>query len=163
MDKQKISELQFQLLSEFRDHQSKYIYYIIALNVGALAFAINLTKDSKLAFTQIPLGLAVIFWSLSICSGIYFLKIGLNLLMTNNFVFELRLGKIDAYNESRDNIEDGVKIVKEQMNKLSAERDLKGKNQLTFLYLGSFCFVVWRVIEMFQHNTSLPNQSLPIH
>ncbi|MBD1365783.1 hypothetical protein IDJ77_18345 [Mucilaginibacter sp. ZT4R22] len=58
------------LVFSHRDMQDRFVYYLLAINAGCIAFAVNLTKDYKLSTNEVPLGVSVIFWSISFYSGI---------------------------------------------------------------------------------------------
>src|ERR1700761_6494594 len=50
--------------------QNKFVYYILAIDAACIAFAINFTKDIKITYHEIPLGMAILFWGISFFSGI---------------------------------------------------------------------------------------------
>ena len=67
-------DVKFEIYRSLSQLQEKFVFYLIALNVAAIGFAVFLTLDKPLVITQIPLGLAVISWGLSIWCGTNYLK-----------------------------------------------------------------------------------------
>ena len=67
-----MNEIQFNIQKEFREKQEKYVYYLIALSVSAIGFSVYKTENQSLAYSQIPLALAVLSWSISIFCGLKF-------------------------------------------------------------------------------------------
>ena len=55
-------EEQKEIQKQFRQQQEKYVYYVIALCVAVIAFSIHKTTGKSLAWSQIPLAIAVLFW-----------------------------------------------------------------------------------------------------
>ena len=90
---ERTEELQKEIQKQHREKISKYTYYQIALAVAAIGFSINLAINLKLNYTQIPLGLAVICWAISIIFGFRFIELELDLLHNNNSYFDIILGK----------------------------------------------------------------------
>ena len=61
-----VEEQKNQLADKIREVQIKYIYYVIALNVAAVAFAINNVKEEKFNCSHYVLGIALFFWGLGV-------------------------------------------------------------------------------------------------
>src|SRR6478735_3378267 len=76
-----------ELRQEHRQQQQKYIYYIIALSVAAIAFSVNQTMVQSLRMEQIPLGFAVLCWGASIYLGLNYLQNYLIVLSKNSAYF----------------------------------------------------------------------------
>ncbi len=62
---------------DFEEHQQKmnesyekFIYYTLALDVSALVYAVQKTNDKIFEWSLLPLGLALISWSISFVYGI---------------------------------------------------------------------------------------------
>src|SRR5690606_10460858 len=87
------SKIQVDIQKQFREGQTKYRYYIIALCVAAIGFSIHETADSQIKLIQIPLAIAIVSWSLSIYFGLKAANTVLNALYKNNQYFEVEAGR----------------------------------------------------------------------
>jgi hypothetical protein len=116
--------------------QEKYIYFLLAMAGAAIAFAIQRTGDSQLAWSQTPLALAVAFWAMSFWFGIQ------------------RLDYMDVFRSA--NMEHlkhrQVNQRREQMEHTMLDANERviwyGRAQLNSIVAGALCFVAWHVIEM---------------
>ncbi|MFY7964940.1 MAG: hypothetical protein ACOVO1_08590 [Chitinophagaceae bacterium] len=140
---------QEEIIKEFRQQQEKFIYYLIALCVASIAFAVHQTNNKQLAFTQIPLGVAVICWGISIYSGFKFIAKTLDLLYINNDYFNLLQGKNDIAGRELWKIEVGKEAFESIMNMKSKRASKFSKLQINSFYFGSLAFIVWHIIEMY--------------
>lgn len=144
-----MSEIQFNIQQEFREKQEKYIYYLIALSVSAIGFSIYKTENKGLTYSQIPLALAVIFWSVSIFCGLKFLKYIISNLYANNGYYEIIKGRYPGIGKNPDLIESGVKGFQQAMEINSKAMKRYFKFQGYLFYSGIILFIVWHLIEMY--------------
>ena len=61
--------MQKEVYKALRDVQDKYVYFLLTATGAAVAFAVTQTQTAKLAWTQAPLGFALLFWGLSFFCG----------------------------------------------------------------------------------------------
>lgn len=87
MDEQK------ELRDSFRQQQERFVYYVIALSVTAIGFSIYTTTGQPLKWSQIPLGLSVVAWGLSIYCGLTFLRYAISTLFSNNTYLNIKKGQ----------------------------------------------------------------------
>src|SRR3954453_10352648 len=62
------------LYNQFQQHQTQYIYFLLAIDVSAIGFAVTQTLDKQFAYSQIPLALSVLCWAFSFYNGCRFLQ-----------------------------------------------------------------------------------------
>lgn len=86
-------EAQIDLQKQFREKQEKYVYYIIALCVAAIGFSVTKTSGDILRWSQLPLGIAVLCWGLSIYCGLKFIAYVLSNLFANNAYLDVLSGR----------------------------------------------------------------------
>jgi len=144
-----MNEIQFNIQQEFRDKQEKYVYYLIALSVSAIGFSIYKTENQSLTYSQIPLGLAVLSWSISIFCGLKFLKYVISNLYANNSYFEIIKGNHPNIGNQPELIKAGVEGFKEAMQINSDTMVKYFKFQGYTFYFGIILFIVWHIIEMY--------------
>lgn len=140
-----MEEIQKELRLQFRQQQEKFVYYIIALSVSAIAFSVYRTNGEHLKYIQIPLGLAVLSWGISIYCGITFLKYSISTLYNNNTYLELKGGQTE--NSQRKDIK--LKAIKEAIliNAETSSKYFKWQGRL--FYGGMVLFIVWHISEMY--------------
>lgn len=69
-----VEEQKNQLADKIREVQIKYIYYVIALNVAAVAFSLNNVKEQQFNCSHFILGGAIFFWGLGVIFGFRYLS-----------------------------------------------------------------------------------------
>lgn len=125
-------------VSELRKLQLQYIYYVIALSVAGIGFAIHNTTEQRLETHHIFLGLGIIFWGLSIHSGFIYIKKYLSILAGNIEYF----GLINKDSDSANRIKNDV------MKEVSTTPRVF-KLQQVYFYLGTIAYIGWHVFKMY--------------
>ena len=57
------------LYNAHTEGRAKYIYFLLAAAGACIAFAVNQTQVARLAWSQMPLGAAVLSWGMSFASA----------------------------------------------------------------------------------------------
>jgi hypothetical protein len=140
---------QIEIKRQFRQQQEKYAYYIIALCVAAIAFSITITRDASLKFSQIPLGLAVLTWGLSIYFGLKFIQTIISALHSNNSYLDVIKGTHPIVGNHPQKIEYASNILKETMEEKGKTAGKFYDRQNTFFFMGFISFIVWHILEMY--------------
>ncbi len=147
-------QVQLNIIEQHRNQSTKLIYYIIALAVASIGFSVSQTMGYSLSFSQIPLGLAVLCWGISIYLGLTYLNSSLHILLLNDEAINCKKGNI--------RLKDGKKILSPDeahiklMNDANKESDRCAKypyDQRMLLYVGIISFLIWRIIEMYLIST----------
>ena len=133
---------------EYRERQEKYIYYVIALCVTAIGFAIFNTMSKPLRYSQIPLAMAVCCWAISIFCGLTFLGHQIGALRINSIYFDVAYGQDKDIGSSLSNIAVASKRIEALLGKLSRKTARLWNLQLFLFYAGMLLFITWRVVEM---------------
>lgn len=144
-----MSEVQIEIQKQFIQQQEKLVYYIIALSVSAIGFAIYQTTGQRLKVIQIPIGLAVICWSISIYCGLKFLKYVISNLYANNEYFEIKKGNNNEIGNHPDAIKAAVKGYKAAMAINQNRMKNYFKYQSLLFYVGIILFIIWHLLEMY--------------
>jgi hypothetical protein len=143
-------EEQREIQKQFRQQQEKYVYYMIALSVTATGFSVYKTTGLQLKWTQIPLGLAILCWGLSIFCGLRFLKYVISTLYANNVYFDIIQGRYADIGTHPQKIEAAKSGVKQAMETNSNRASAYSKWQERLFYCGIVLFLVWHITEMYQ-------------
>lgn len=136
-------------MDTYRTYVSKHAYYVIALCVTAIGFSVSQTMDSRMSLSLIPLGVAIILFSVSILFGF-----GLIRCMTKGLALDMILKKIAAGQDMLAGINPGIikEVYDEEAKNYTKLSDLATRNlngQKWCFYLGIVCFIGWRVYEMY--------------
>lgn len=127
------------ILKRFWQHQEKYVYYLIALSVTAIGYAIVNTKGEPLKWAQIPLGLSIISWAVSIYCGLSFLRyIGGGLSANKDYLVAQKVGLSTKAA--------GIRI---EIESISDRIELLGAWQDYSFYSGITLYLLWHIIEMY--------------
>lgn len=142
-------EEQKEIRQQFRQQQEKYVYYLIALSVAAIGFSVHITIGEPLKWIQLPLGLSVLSWGLSVFFGLKFIRYAISTLYANNAYFEIIKGQYPEVGSNPHLIDAATKGIKNAMetNITNASRISEWQNRL--FYAGIVLFIVWHVIEMY--------------
>lgn len=141
---------QMEIQKQFRQQQEKFIYYIIALTVASIGFAVVKTTGQPLKSTQIPLALALLFWVVSIFCGLTFLKLITSTLYANNVYFDVKQGLHPEVGRHPEMIEAASSGLKQAMLTNSDNASKFAKWQERLFYWGIMLFILWHVLEMYQ-------------
>lgn len=144
-------EDQSELQKQHRNKLEKYTYYVIALCVSAIGFSIYITLDEPLDFSQIPLGLAVFSWSISIYCGLSVLQNELHHLNSNNDYLEVAHGKDPYIGNDISKQETGLKFLHDLMNDINKQGETKARWQNRLFYSGMLLFIIWHVMQMYSN------------
>lgn len=127
--------------SQFTQMQDKYIYYIGALSVTSIGFAVQQTLGQPITYSFIPLALAIISWGISIYKGLKFIELKLNTLYNQRTYYQLVIE-----NEAR--IEQISRIFENNTSKPLKSAKINFKQSFIFFILGCTLFIIWRIVDM---------------
>lgn len=143
-----ITDSEKEVFRVHREEQSKYVYFLLAASGAAIGFSINQTQDLVLSFSQVPLGIAILFWGLSFYFGCQQLLFSLKGLYINSGFLDIQKGNDKDVGNSPRMIETALEIVKEIYEKNSSGIAKNGKRQFHFLVVGAMSYILWNIIEM---------------
>jgi hypothetical protein len=142
-------EEQIEIQKHFRNQQEKYTYYLIALCVSAIGFSVFIAIGRKLSYSQIPLGISILAWGLSIFFGFKLIEMLLKLLSLNNEYFEVIKGNNPISGTHPEKIKIGIDTILRIIDQGNQKAGNYKKLQYSFLLLGMISFLTWIVIEMY--------------
>ena len=140
---------QIEALSALREAQNKYIYFILGISGAAMALSVNQTKESSLAWSQMPLAIAVILWGLSFFYGCLNRLWTLSALSTNAGIFEVAAGKNPIIGNHPIIIQEGTKILDGIFEKQSNKAAKYAEWQFKCLIAGAISYLIWHILEMY--------------
>jgi hypothetical protein len=142
-------EIQIEIQKQYRDKITRYTYYQIALAVAAIGFSVSFALKLNLSYCQLPLGIAILFWAVSIMLGFKYLELEMRILNTNNTYFDIILGRNHIAGEHPEKIKVGADTLMSIMKDLASKSPTLSIWQGRFLYLGMIAFIVWVITTMY--------------
>ncbi len=139
-------EIQRDIQKQFRTQQEKYIYYVIALSVACIGFAVNKSIDQPLKWIQIPLGISVLSWGASIVFGFSHIQKSLSILAQNSHYFELEM---QAHILNNSQVAERAKELWDEMIRKSREGIDYTRSQYGLFLFGIVAFIIWHILEMY--------------
>lgn len=143
-------EEQREIQKQFRQQQEKFVYYLIALSVTSIGFSVYKTIDQPLKLIQIPLGISIISWGISIFCGFNFLKYLISTLYSNNEYFNIVQGRNEEIGNNQQLINAASKGVKSAMESNVKKASCFFNWQQYLFYLGVISFILWHLLEMYK-------------
>ena len=129
----------------YRDLHARYAFYLLAVVGAAVGFSLNQTQGAVLAWSQIPLGLAIGSWVLSFWFGLCLLESAMKTLSGNSTLLYVAAGQHPTVKKSPKAIND----ITDELNQLSKRTGKFSKWQVLTLLTGVFFYVGWHVLEMY--------------
>jgi len=145
-----------EIVKTTREIQIKYCYYILALNVAVIAFALNQTKDEVFNDFHYMLGIAAGMWSLGIMFGFRYLAKHRDALFADYNIMNIeRTVKEDSTIAPSIKYPTAVKLysagrVHSENVQTKANRSYRA--MLYFFYFGCLAFIVWHIYQMMFFN-----------
>ena len=148
-DNKIIFDLQKEALNQLRESNQKFSYYIIALCVSCIGFAIYQTKDEIIDYPKIAILIAVLSWGVSIFLGLNFMKNQQYGLYLSYMIYE---NQRNNFKVSKDNPQK-IKLVddnfKDELSNTSKTSKKQYKYQLYTFFIGVLFYIIWHIFEMY--------------
>jgi hypothetical protein len=139
---------QIEIYRQHRTAQDKYVYFLLAAAGAAIAFAVNQTQGAMLAWSQLPLACAVVFWALSFFCGCRHLGYIESTLSANDALLKVIAGHDPQVGMHPQLINAASKGIQEAIELNSKRAGRFARWQFRCLVLGAASYLVWHVVEM---------------
>ena len=138
---EKMSDHVNNLISQAREQNSKYTYFLVSGSAASIAFAMTQTTTIALAWPNYFFLLAILCWALSVFFGIFILKYnGSEITAQINYLSEI--GAVQYNQVQRALTEEKAERFG---NRLAAKRVRYRKLQECLWFLGAFLYLSWKV------------------
>lgn len=144
-----ISEAETEVYRALRESQTKYTYFLLATAGAGIALAVNRTVGAALCPAQIPLGLAVICWGLSIWLGCRYIEYVNSTLFANGELLRVERGIHPMAGSHPKTVAVASEGIREAMESNQKAISRLGNWQFRLLLLGALLYVTWHVTEMY--------------
>jgi hypothetical protein len=142
------SEQRIEVYKQHRNAQEKYIYFLLAAAGAAIALALNQTQGAKLAYSQIPLAIAVLLWGLSFLSGCKYLGYMQSTLFANAELLKVEAAEHPLVGGHPQIMKVASQGIREAIESNSTRAGRFARLQFGFLISGAMCYIAWHVFEM---------------
>ncbi len=146
------SDQQIEVYRQHRAAQEKYVYFLLAAVGAAIALVVNQTQGASLAYSQMPLALAVLLWSLSFFFGCRHLSYVESTLFANADLLKVQAGKhpeVGTHPQLMVEVSEGIRAAIESNSKWACRY---ARWQFTSLVWGAVCYFGWHVFEMWRRS-----------
>lgn len=138
-------------LEVYKQHSAtsdKYTYFLLAAVGAAIALTVNQTQGAKLSLSQIPLGIAVLFWGLSFYLGCHHISLVKATLHSNGVLLRVQDGEDPMAGRNIQAIGIASEVMREIIDKQSTGAGRAAAWQFRCLVLGGLAYLVWHILEM---------------
>jgi len=142
------SDEQLELYRVLRESQSKYTYFILAAAGTAIGFTLTQTNNSEIAYSQIPLGIAVFFWGLSFYLGCKNLAYVNSTLYANSEMLRIEFGQHPQIGNHPQMIQAASEGIRNAIKSNSDTANQLGHWQFRTLLIGAVSYIGWHLLEM---------------
>lgn len=142
------SDDQVEIYQQHRAAQEKYIYFLLAAVGAAIALALTQTQGVKLAWSQTPLGAAVLLWGLSFYFGCTHLGYVESTLYANMALLRVQTGEDPEIGRHPQMMAAASAGVRDAIEGNSNKARLYARLQFGCFIAGSLAYIAWHVFEM---------------
>jgi len=143
-----MSGLKGDTAKQLREEQGKYTYFLLAAAASCIALAVQRTTGSVLAWSHLPLGLAVVCWAGSFWAGCYNRRYFSSTLYANVALLQLEDGSHPDQPDHPILVRAAMEGVMNAAEKSSTAANRWGQWQFRLLVSGALLFLLWHVLQM---------------
>lgn len=138
-----------ELFRSFRESQNRYVYFLLAAAAAALGFALRETAGTSLSYTQIPLGISVLFWGASFFCGCKWVAYLNSSTYSNMDLLLVESGRHPKLPNNPAAIAAASQGIRDAMEQNSKKAGMYAKWQFNLLIWGAVLYVAWHVLNMY--------------
>lgn len=138
-----------EVIKSHRESISKYSYFLLAAAGAAIGFALNQTQGEDLAWSQLPLGVAVFLWGNSFFFGCRKLQCIQEALFYNAQILRIESGSHPVTGNDPGLVKEASEMARQDFDDKSKSIGLYGDWQFGALIAGAVFYVIWHVVEMY--------------
>lgn len=138
-----------ELFKALREHHHKYAYFLLAAAGAAIALAVTQTHGQALAWSQVPLAVAVVAWALSFWAGCRHLHYVGTVLVSNGELLQVQSGADPDIGPNPVLISARAQGIRAALATNSAAAASHSTWQFRLFVAGGVAYVAWHVWEMY--------------
>ena len=137
-----------EIYKQHRAAQEKYVYFLLAAVGAAIALTVNQTQGAKLAYSQLPLGVAVCLWGLSFFFGCKHLNRVESTLFANADLLKVKDGVYPSVGSDNERISVAEEVIRKIIESHSTWAARFARWQFGAFILGAVWYLAWHIFEM---------------
>ncbi|WP_371185147.1 hypothetical protein [Thalassotalea maritima] len=137
-----------QLHNQLRTSQDKYVYFLLAVTASAIAFSVQITKDSVFSLTLLPLGVAVVCWAWSFFCGCRQIQYVNSILYSNTEYLRIKNGTHPEVGNSPNFIKAASEGLMEAISSNQDSASSHANWQFRLAIMGGVAFICWHLLKM---------------
>jgi hypothetical protein len=120
------------------------LYFLLAAAGAGIGFAVTQSQQATIAWSKLPLAIAVVCWGLSFIFGCKQLRQTNNILQKNYQMLRVQKGIHPVLPPTPE----VLAFIEKDLEESSSSSGGWGRLQFSYLVAGAIFFVLWHVIEM---------------
>lgn len=149
-----MSEKEAEIYRTLRESQNKYTYFLLAAAGAAIALAVNQTHSARLAWSQAPLALGVLSWSLSFLFGCRHVQYVNSTLYANFELLKVESGQHPKVGNNPQLMAVTKEGIREAIESNSKKASRYGHLQFKLLVVGAVFYIIWHILEIYLRGIS---------
>lgn len=148
-----------EIYRQLRITQEKYIYFLLAADASAIAYALNRAEGKELTLYLIPWGISLALWGLSFFFGCKHIMFVSSNLFANAELIKIQKGEHPKAGTHPQRIEAASEGIISAMESNNDKASLYGHLQFILFIAGIIAYIVWQLLDMYIY-TFCPNITL---
>lgn len=137
-----------ELHKQHREGQQKYTYFLLAVAASAVAFCVQKTTGTKLTWSMLPLGLAVLSWGGSFYCGCKHVLWVQTSIFANYSLLQLQHGVHPEQPDHPQVLQAAMDGVRSAVKTNIEGAVFHGNWQFRLLIIGAVLYLVWHIAGM---------------
>lgn len=129
-------EQRFELIKHYREAQSKYMYFIMAIDAAAIGYTVSAPLPDNITYTYLFLILAIIAWGISFISGCLYILVSMG-------ADKLIIGKIAIRKTAEQ-----LKMMDEEIMLMEKLAKRFAVTLLLSLVAGAVFYIIWHLSKI---------------
>jgi hypothetical protein len=143
------NESELEVYRALRTGQERYIYFLLAAAGAAIAFVINQTQSTTIAWSQVLLAVATLCWGASFFFGCRHLGYVNSILYANAELIRVQTGRHPQIGEHPQKIRAAAEGILEGIETNSQRASGLAHLQFRLFIAGGLMYVCWHVLKMY--------------
>jgi hypothetical protein len=145
------SDSEREVYRQYQTAQEKYIYFLLAAAASGVALAVQQTRDSKIAWPEIALALAVLSWAVSFFAGCRNRLYAQSGIFANFGLLKVESGRhegLDQHGQHPTAIAGASAVIRDAIAGIENHTRFWANVQFNCLVAGAVLYLTWHVLGM---------------
>lgn len=143
------TEMEREVYRALRESQNKYTYFLLAAVGAGIALAVDQTQGALIAWSQVPLAVALVSWGLSFFNGCQHLAYVSSALYANAALLRVQNGRDPEVGQNPGYVAAASEGIRQAIEHNSNCANRLGHSQFRFMVAGAVFYIAWHILEMY--------------